>query len=112
MLRRNTLLKVNIREQLPRPFIRAAHPCLPQIAQTTNHIRNSLSGDFFSSLLVRPISKFAGIRHRHGSSSLVTSMSQLVVHGAAVAWRRAPRRRVNSATPTLDAMDDLDCSGW
>src|SRR6195256_5765643 len=51
MLRRHTLLKVNIREQLPRPYIRAPHSCLPQIAQTTNHIRNSLSGDFFSSLL-------------------------------------------------------------
>src|SRR4030081_3920909 len=53
MLRRHTLLKVNIREQLPRPYIRAPHSCLPQIAQTTNHIRNSLSGDFFSSLLKR-----------------------------------------------------------
>src|ERR1700704_4138552 len=52
MLRRHTLLKVNIREQLPRPYIRAPHSCLPQIAQTTNHIRNSLSGDFFSSLLI------------------------------------------------------------
>src|SRR3954454_11517146 len=52
MLRRYTLLKVNIREQLPRPYIRAPHSCLPQIAQTTNHIRNSLSGHFFSSLLI------------------------------------------------------------
>src|SRR3954454_17724778 len=51
MLRRYTLLKVNIREHLPRPYIRAPHSCLPQIAQTTNHIRNSLSGHFFSSLL-------------------------------------------------------------
>src|SRR3954467_645262 len=57
MLRRYTLLKVNIREQLPRPYIRAPHSCLPQIAQTTNHIRNSLSGHFFSSLLSCSLSR-------------------------------------------------------
>ena len=50
MLRRHTLLKVNIREQFSRPYVRAPHARLPQIAHTTNHIRGSLSGDFFSSL--------------------------------------------------------------
>src|SRR3981081_1704469 len=83
MLRRHTLLKVNIREQLPRPYIRAPHSCLPQIAQTTNHIRNSLSGHFFSSLLGR---SGAGSQHKKAATVPQRVLEANWSLGMALAW--------------------------
>jgi hypothetical protein len=38
--------------QFSRPYVRAPHARLPQIAQTTNHIHGSLSGNFFSKTIL------------------------------------------------------------
>jgi hypothetical protein len=43
MLRRNAVLKVNIRKQLATPLIRSAHPCLPFGKKHRNHIREGLT---------------------------------------------------------------------
>src|SRR5262252_939495 len=47
----DALLKVNIGKQFTRPLVQTPHRCLRQPTHTTNHIRSSLSGGFFSSLL-------------------------------------------------------------
>src|SRR6516162_5664245 len=51
MLRRNTDLKVYIREQATRPLVQTPHPTLPRWQEQRNHIRSPLSADFFSGLL-------------------------------------------------------------
>src|SRR5215813_7763221 len=47
----DALLKVNIGKQFTHPLVQTPHRCLRQPTHTTNHIRSSLSGGFFSSLL-------------------------------------------------------------
>src|SRR6516225_3831967 len=51
MLRRNTVIEINIREQATRPLVQAPHPTLPRWQEQRNHIRSPLSADFFSDLL-------------------------------------------------------------
>jgi hypothetical protein len=51
MLRRNTVLEINIREQATRPLVQTPHPSLPRCQEQRNHIRSPLSADFFSGLL-------------------------------------------------------------
>src|SRR5262249_25377749 len=56
----DALLKVNIGKQFTRPLVQTPHRCLRQPTHTTNHIRSSLSGGFFSSLLVLLSQRVAG----------------------------------------------------
>jgi hypothetical protein len=51
MLRSNTVLEINIREQATRPLVQTPHPSLPRWQEQRNHIRSPLSADFFSGLL-------------------------------------------------------------
>src|ERR1700742_3855794 len=51
MLRRNTLFKINIREQFATPLVRSAHPCLSIEREQRNQIRSASSAVFFSGLL-------------------------------------------------------------
>ena len=47
ILRRNTVLEVDIREQFAIPLVRSAHPCLPIGKQQRNQIRSATSAALF-----------------------------------------------------------------
>jgi Homeodomain-like domain len=102
MPRRHPLLQVHLGEQLPRPHIRAPHPCLPKIAQTPNHIRDSLSGGVFqqpASVLALLTKGFPGLALVRISGMTTESHIQLSPEDRAaleawVAGRNTPQKLV------------------